>query len=356
MVIQDKPNNGAFSTDREAILEWAAYNQEKGARPEIYDSAGNLRVHGNTGGITGLGRSEPCRWIHVTVGDPNYYDNQCGSKLKEFENAYPPGQATKGDATSYMAVEQFKQTIRSVFNECGSYGCPGQSTGLRVFTDGWPGRAPDANGGATTAGRYWRDQANPVPKGASSKVSRPGNIFELAEQVDPVNSAKVIEQIRSRVHQIKQGEDNTEIDNLLRSKTLELGEVAYIHRNGSGDLVYDNSRPLSMVGDVTNIRDKKRQPAGGVTQVLGSGWYQTIGTLVNPEREGNIHLQLYTSFPSVNIGRAEDRMKWQPGVGGGSNIGAFNLGRVTFENKCGGEPGAGGGAVLSSSGSFCQPD
>lgn len=305
----------------------------------------------------------------MTHGSPNdNYDPKCGEKIKDFEKNYPEGQVVAGDPTSYMAVEQFKQTIRSVFNRCDSFGCPTESTGLRVYTDGYPNRAPDVEGSnpATQKGRFWRDIENPVPESANSKISRPGTIRELAEQVNPAESGALLDQLKSRMLQIDPDTKESDLDGILDSMTLDLGAVAYIYKKDSKLVLSSEAPPifdrLFPGKNVPGINDSRRKPAGSGLSTLVSGWYQTIGNLVNPPREGDIHLQLYTSYPDpAQVGQAEDRMHWQPGVGttgDGKKGGSHNLGRLTFENKCGGKPlpGGVGGVLSSSAGDFCQPD
>lgn len=367
-------NNGAFSTSRDALVARANYNNggRKGQEPKNVDDSGNALVYGDTKGITALdpvrGDKFPCQWMHVTHGSPlDNYDNKCGEKLDDFKKAYPDGEEVKGDRTSYMAVEQFKQTVRSVFNKCDDMGCPTQSTGLRVYTDGWDKRAPDIDGSPETKkGRYWRDRENPVPEKANSKISRPGTVIELAEQVNPTESVRILDDLRARIQQIAPTAKIEDITALLEGKTLELGEVAYIYKDESGKLQFNNSNPpvfkdIFGEGKVPDLFDSRRLPTGEKMAPVASGWYQTLGTLVNPPREGDIHLQLYTSFPDpALVGQAEDRMHWHPGIGAGNGAkakgGAFNLGRISFENKCGGRPGMAAGVLYSTSGNFCQPD
>ncbi len=353
-------DNGAFSTDPAAIKEWAAYNDgTSSTKPALTDSNGNVRVFGKTDTIhgfkpksSGSRGDQPCIWMNVTHGSPDYYDSQCGDRLKDFEAAYPPGEAQNGDPTSYMAVEQFKQTIRSVFNACGSYGCPKDSTGLRVYTDGWPNHGTDVNGGdpATNTGRYWRDQINPVPSGANSKVSRAGTVLELLQQIDPEKTASTLELVKNKIFQIKNDTTEAQIMQMLTKQTLELGQCAYIYKDLKGDLQFTTTKPPSMVGDISNVNDPKRKPVGR-TRTISSEDYATVGTLVNPPKEGDIHLQLYTSYPDPKtVGTARDMVEETVGIGTNNN-----LLRLRFINKCGGA-GGGGGAVLSSSGDFCQPD
>lgn len=365
-------DNGAFSTKQSALQAWADYNNGKGPKPQEKDSEGNQIVHGNTNKIGGLdatrGGAFPCKWMHVTHGHPiDNYDPKCGDKLEDFKRGYPDGEVVAGDPTSYMAVEQFKQTIRSVFNKCDSFGCPTESTGLRVYTDGYPNRAPDVEGSnpATKKGRFWRDIENPVPEKANSQISRAGTIRELAEQVNPAESGAMLDQLKSRMLQIVPTTKPEELDQVLDSLTLELGEVAYIYKKDSKLVLTNDPPPVfeRLFGsNIPGINDKRRNPAGTGIAAVVSGWYQTIGNLVNPPREGDIHLQLYTSYPDPGqVGQAEDRMHWTPGVGttgDGDKGGANNLGRLTFENKCGGKPlpGGVGGVLSSSSGDFCQPD
>lgn len=354
-------DNGAFSTDPNAIMEWALFNDGKtSVQPALVDQNNNLRVHGPTATIhgpkpksPGPRGDQPCIWMYVTHGNPDYYDPECGTKLPQFEAAYPPGLQTNGDPTSYMATEQFKQTIRSVFNACGSYGCPRESTGLRVYVDGWPGQGVDVNGGnpATLTGRYWRDQINPRPPDKNSKISRPGNVLELLEQIDSAKTASTLELLKNRIYQIKPDITDAKIVGLLKSVELELGECAYIYRDRDGVLKFDNKKPSSMVGNVSNIYDPKRMPTGR-KRLISSGAYPTVGTLVNAPKEGGIHLQLYTSYPDPTaVGTAEDMVEETVGIGNNSN-----LMRLRFINKCGGTGKSSSGAVLSSSGDFCQPD
>ncbi|MBY0546199.1 MAG: hypothetical protein K2W95_02850 [Candidatus Obscuribacterales bacterium] len=365
-------DSGAFSTKQSALQEWVDYNNGKTKTPpNNRDAEGNFIVHGDTSKIRAMdatrGGSFPCQWMHVTHGNPiDNYDPKCGEKLKEFEKNYPEGQVVAGDPTSYMAVEQFKQTIRSVFNRCDSFGCPTESTGLRVYTDGNPQRLPnvEASNPATQKGRFWRDIENPVPESANSKISRPGTIRELAEQVNPAESAQLLDQLKSRMLQIDPDTKESDLDGILDSMTLDLGAVAYIYKKDSKLILTSEAPPIFdrlFNKNVPGINDSRRKPAGSGIASVVSGWYQTIGNLVNPPKEGDIHLQLYTSYPDPSqVGQAEDRMHWQPGVGttgDGGKGGSHNLGRLTFENKCGGKPSPGGGGVLSSAaGDFCQPD
>jgi hypothetical protein len=352
-------DNGAFTTDPRAIGEWARFNAGTGPQPALLDSNGNTRVFGNTATIRGAAppsggtrANGPCMWVHVShgaTGNPDLYDDTCGRRLPDFQAAFPQGPIRNVASASYTAVEQFKHSVRKAFPSCEAIGCPNESTGLRIPTDGWKGNADDHD---ANDGRYWRDARNPVPADANSKISRPGTVLEMLTLIDPVKTESVLALLKNKMYQIQPTADDNQIMTLLRSKTFELGEVAYIYLDPEKKkLVFNNSKPRSMAGEASNISDIKRKPKGHV-RVVSSQPYATIGHSVNPLNEGGFHFEPYTSMPDPqSVGTGVDSVEESNGVGTYNN-----MLRLKFSNKCGGTGTNAAGVALTSIGDFCQPD
>lgn len=348
------------------------------------DTPTNIAFDSNGNPIPYQGTTN-CQWMDVsgpTASSP------CQNLLSNFESAYPttpiPAPPT-GNNPQLMAVELYKQTVINNFNShpiplnCPASGAGSNPSGLRFWVQ--PGNSKVPNSGAV--GTQARTVDNPVPgpyNGAAStytstvnvgsnsgspytvhmcQISVDGTIAQLLSEVynldtpggnltpadiTALSTSIPIMQIAQRMHEIDPTTTASQANNwLLSSQTpIPMDSTFYIwHQSATPGIAgwqLTNTAPPGLHGTLvpTTPGFGASSLPDGSLQTYASGPYTTVGYLVDPPFEYNIHEQAYTivngaATPTPGVGTGVDGAYWQPSSGYRNE-----LGQLTFVNFCGG--------------------
>lgn len=280
-------DNGAFSTDPTLISQWAAYNSTKqGAPPPT------TGLFGDPNTIKSAGTE--CNYTNVN--GPGALP-VCAANLPAFEKAYPSSNSTPGTAVPMTAVEAYKQSVMNAFPNPGNISVPSNYTGMRVFNHG---------------------QAYPVPAGQNAQFTTPGTIPQLLNQVSSQTATTVLAQLKQRMREIKPDATPSELNAVLSSQSVNLGQTMYIYMINK-ELTLTNVPPAWIV---------QNTQADGSPQDY-SIQYPTLGLSVNPVGESGFRNVLFEGTPDpATTTLGQDEALFTPSSG-------FNnlLGTLEFRNQ-----------------------
>lgn len=342
-----------FSTNKDLMDKWAAYNKEKKAggnpsppsggttglynlqgKPATTADAENIPFTTDDQSGAVIADSTKCTDANSTGWSRSDSDvvPQCwdllgnGTGPGAFDAAYHPNaQYTDGSAgaTDLIAVECAKCQLQHKFNTCGdlsinSGNC--NQTGMRI-------PAPGLN---------WKTGAAPSGSMGTCKISQSGTVKELGNFVQDGFGDQLEDFIAERATQINPQTGDSEVRALLSSNKLNLGDIVYIYvpkpdSQNAADKKFIWSKTIPSWAVAGTTPDGK--------EVTASSTYNIVNTAVNPKHDGGIHDIMYRSHPNDGI-NGTDTAIWTPSTGF-QNL----LGKVQFHNSAAGYASG-----------FCKPD
>lgn len=277
-------NNGAFSLDSEQILAWVDYNTAE-PRPPIAPSSEG--IHGDTAGITEY--LTPCNYMNVR-GE----SQPCTALLPRFQDAYPSEDTLPGSPSTLSAVEKVKATVMAMFPNGGQIAIPEGFSGVRLFD---------------------HNAAYPVGAGQNAQFGQPGTVPRLLAQVGNGADTSILAQIRQRVRQIKPEATVAEIDAVLNSLTVDLGQTIYLYR--VADVLTLSHTPPPWIVEGT-------QPDGSEQSFQVT--YQTIDRSVAPQFEAGFRNVIFQSMPDPSLYLlGEDKALYTPSSGFNNLLGVLEF-------------------------------
>lgn len=288
-------NNGAFTTDQDALQRWIDYNNgdpaTRGAEPSR---------EGIFGADPSAIRSFEVECDYTNSSEGATAIQPCEAMLPAFRDAYRHPDATGSQSAQLIAVEKLKADLMHSFPRRTAVGGIAGYTGLRFFPNGHEGSYPTAPGG-------------------SAQFTVPGTISQLLTQIGDENAQRVMRQLKQRMKEIKPSASDEEIETTLNSHAMELGETAYIYLQNN-NFIFTTAAPPWMV--------RGQHPDG--TSQHSEITYQTLMNIANPVGEAGLQLAMYTNYPNPQTtSRGKDEAFFIPSSG-------FNnlLGYLEFRNSC----------------------
>lgn len=303
-------NNGAFSTDRVLIEQWADYNNQPAPTGPEPSREG---LFGDPRGIRSLGGDGyPSECDYTSLDGPGA-NAACQQLSGAFREAYGGQDRLPGVQSELTATEQMRANVWALFPSGGSIQVPSGFTGIRLFD---------------------YDQALPVAAGQPPVFTAAGTPIQILSQVGNGSGAElgIIDQVRQRIREIKPEANDEEIYALLTSRTIALGETLYIYLNGS-QLQMTSAAPSWMVPGTV--------PDGLPSNITSS--FQTIGLSVNPPMDAGFRNVVFGQMPNPStFGLGQEEAIYTPSSG-------FNnlLGVLEFRSRinAGSDTGSDGGAA-----------
>lgn len=294
-------NNGAFSTDRTLVERWADYNS---VTPPSGPEPPTDGLFGDPHGITSLGGNGYPSQCDYTSLDGTGANAGCQSLRDAFQQAYGANDRLPGTNSELTAVEQLRANVWSLFPMGGTIPVPSGFTGIRIFS---------------------YTQPSPVATGQPPVFSSAGTIGQILNQVGNGSGAEqgIISIVHQRIREIKPEATTSEINALLSSRTVALGETLYIYLS-EGNLQLTDVPPPWIVPNTV--------PDGLPTTVASS--FQTIGTSVNPPGDAGFRNVVFQEMPTPStFGLGREEAIFTPSSG-------FNnlLGTLEFRSRI--EPGS----------------
>jgi hypothetical protein len=282
-------DNGAFSTDMSALQAWVTYNNAipTPARQPATDAIFGADPH------TIMAFGQPMECDYTTVSGSGAVP-ACAEKLTAFEQAYPHADTHPGLAATFTAVELVKANVMALFPNGGTPNVPNSFSGIRLFT---------------------YNQAYPVAAGHTAQFTQPGTIGQYLAQIGNGADTSIIPQLKQRIREIKPSATSAEIDTLLASHTIDLGETFFIYLVGDS-LVLTATPPPWLVSDTSS---------DGNAQTISSD-FQTIGYSVDPPGEAGFTNVIFQQTPnpsSVLVGH--DRVVFTPSSGFNNLLGTIEF-------------------------------
>ncbi len=313
-------NNGAFSTDRPLIERWADYNS---VTPPNGPQPPTEGLFGDPHGIKSLGGDNYPSQCDYTSLDGAGANAGCQSLRNAFEQAYGANNQLPGTSSELTAVEQLRANVWGLFPIGGDIQVPSSSTGIRIFS---------------------YNQPSPVAAGQPPVFSRAGNVGQILAQVGNGSGSErnILNVLHQRIREIKPEATEAEIDALLTSKPVALGETLFIYLTGT---------KLQMTATPPSWIVPNTVPDGLPITVSSS--FQTIGTSVNPQGDSGFRNVVFQEMPdpsTFGIGREE--AIFTPSSGFNNLLGALEFRsriepptpQANTQNKGGSDRrGAGGG-------------
>lgn len=294
-------NNGAFSTDMSLIQQWAEYNSHN---PPVGPQPSTEGLFGDPRGITSLGGNGYPAQCDYTSLDGAGATPGCQSLENAFRQAYGANDTLPGTRTELTAVEQLRANVLGLFPKGGDITVPSGFTGIRVFP---------------------YETALPLPAGQAPQFSTNGTLTQILAQVGNGSGAEqtLLAQLRQRMREIKPEATESEINAVLSSRTIGLGQRLYIYLNDS-KLQLTDVPPSWLVPNTV---------PDGAEQIIASS-FQTIGTAVNPPGDSGFRNIVFSEMPNpASFGRGREEAIFTPSSG-------FNnlLGTLEFRSRI--EPAA----------------
>lgn len=258
-------DNGAFSLDRTLIERWADYNSVSpptGAAPPTEGLFGDPR------GIRALGgNGYPIQCDYTSMDGPGA-NAGCQQLAGAFREAYGGQDRLPGVPAELTATEQMRANVWDVFPAGGPVQTPPGFTGVRIFS---------------------YTQPSPVAEGQPPVFTQAGTAAQILSQVGNGSGSEqsILSQIRQRIREIKPEATSAEIDGLLASRTLNLGETLYIYLSGGQLLLTPTPPPWLVPGTV---------PDGTPSTITSS--FQTIGISVNPPNDAGFRNVVFGQMPN----------------------------------------------------------
>lgn len=302
-------NNGAFSTNRDALEAWVNYNANPGvgnppALDNIYNANGDPLNAAYGQGISSLGGGPNNYPVEAdyTMASGDGAIPQVVAMLPAFEKAYDAQNGQSGSPTELTAVEDLKGEVMNMFAEdqSGMVSAPTGYSGLRLFNHGQP---------------------YPVPAGSPPLITDSGNTLQLLNQV---GDTAVLPQIKQRIHEIKPNVSDDEINNLLQSNLLGLGTTWYIYMDQQTGTLTMSQTPPAWVSTLPQEYQNGTAADGNPTD--SSSVFETIGYSVDPQGEAGFSSVLYdvTSNPSSS-GLGNDEALFTPSSGFNNLLGTLQF-------------------------------
>jgi len=314
-------DNGAFSTDRTLIERWAAYNS---VSPPVGPQPPTDGLFGNPQGITSLGGNGFPSQCDYTSLDGAGANAGCQSLRNAFEQAYGANYQLPGQSSELTAVEQFRANVWSLFPMGGSIQTPAGFTGIRIFS---------------------YTQPSPVAAGQPPVFSNAGTVGQILSQVGNGSGSEqnILRILQQRIREIKPEASAAEINALLASRTVSLGDTLYIYLTGN-KLQLTTTPPSWVVPGTV--------PDGNPLTITSS--FQTIGTSVNPQGDAGFRNVVFQEMPNPSsFGLGREEAIFTPSSGFNNLLGALEF-RSRIETptpNVGSSPaGMGGGAGHAGSG------
>ncbi len=286
-------NNGAFSTDRTLIEKWAAYNS---VNPPSGPQPPTEGLFGDPHGIKSVGGDGYPSQCDYTSLDGAGANSGCQSLRNAFEQAYGANYKLSGTSSELTAVEQLRANAWALFPAGGSMSEPSGFTGIRIFN---------------------YDQPSPVAAGQPPVFTKAGSISQILSQVGHGSGSEqsIIKVIRQRIREIKPAATAAEIDALLSSKTMALGEALYIYISGE-KLQLTTTPPSWIVPNTT--------PDGNPLIVSSS--FQTLGISVNPPGDAGFRNVVFEEMPDPSqFGRGREEAIFTPSSGYNNLLGSLEF-------------------------------
>jgi len=305
-------NNGAFSTNMSRIQQWADYNNSDKTGPQPPTEG----LFGNPHGITSLGGNGYPAQCDYTSLDGAGANAGCQSLENAFRQAYGANDTIPGTRTELTAVEQLRANVNGLFPQGGQISVPAGFTGMRIF-------------------QY--EQPSPLPAGSAPVFSSAGTIAQLLAQVGNGSGSDrgILALVRQRIREIKPEATEGEINALLSSRTVNMGQRLYIYMLNK-QLVLTEAPPPWLVPNTV---------PDGLPTIISSS-FQTIGTSVNPPGDSGFRNVVFSEMPNPStFGLGREEAIFTPSSG-------FNnlLAHLEFRSQIepapsggGGDGGAGGG-------------
>lgn len=329
--IEVESSTKIFSQDRELLQEWIDYNNDPAdhTKPTRRDTEGGpFKANGQPAKDGELAKMRGslvnCQDSDVT-GDPvkqpcqELFEPKANGAQGAFDRAYHPGGGftEPGRADKLMAIECAKCRVQALFMHCGSVTADGCGpTGMKVYR---PRQGP-----------YYGDPAE--GKGCASKhgerciMADPGSVKDLFEQTERgALAARVLpgrNGLASRIRQIKPEATDDEIDRVLSSGKLLLGERMYIYMTSekTRTLVMTNSAPPGMLS--------KDEAADGEPVPVARHFYLSQ-TAMNPPHDDGIHEIMFREHEPLGVVDAVETCKWTPSSGFNNLLGVIEFNQDT---------------------------
>lgn len=277
-------DNGAFSTDPTVIEKWSAYNGSKQGPPPT-----TTGLFGDPSTIKAT--AAECNYTNVTGAGAMPL---CAANLAAFEKAYPSSDSTPGNTVPMTAVEAYKQSVMNAFPNASDIAVPYNYTGMRVFN---------------------HNQAYPMPSGQNAQFTAPGTVPQLLSQVGTQTASAVLAQLKQRMREIKPDATQSELNAVLSSQTVNMGQTAYIYMIND-KLTMTNTPPAWIV---------KNTQADGTPQDY-SVQYPTLGLSVNPVGESGFRNVLFENTPDpATTTLGQDEAVFTPSSGFNNLLGTLEF-------------------------------
>jgi len=157
----------------------------------------------------------------------------------------------------------------------------------------------------------------PIP-GNSYPVQRAGTIMELLDSLanGSCQRNQILDQLRQRCRQIVPFASTQDVDQLLTSTTLKMGDRYFIYRSNNNRLMISNTPPP---------RVSSSAPDGSSFTPACEHAYGLVDTLVNSPQDNRVHDRPYTQSGGNLEG--VDKCEWTLSSGRG-----LLLGKMVFSN------------------------
>ncbi len=340
-----------FSTNGDLIAQWATYNEGGGVgtpptTSELYvvDSLSGTPRQATTSDAALITSTRPTTCVDRNVSGSTaispcqelYGPNGTGPFAQIYSPGEEPNEQVPSGGIDLMAVEELKRMLIDLFNIPGTLTAPPGSTGLRVFTCNPTVLNCCAVGGAASHSIDLGTRSAILPvvsvAGSPAQLLRQadGNYDQQDRCSDTTRAESVAlrdlrGELRRRIRQIKPEASDAEINAVLASATILMGETKYIYMEdpeGARRLVFTDVRPPAFSGVNPD----------GSQRIRVASTYPLRDRTVNPRNETNIHDQLYTETIESATLEGTDSAEFIRSSGF-RNL----LGRLTFRNQAQGE-------------------
>lgn len=268
-------NNGAFSLDAGLIQAWAAYNT---ADPPTGQPPPTEGLFGDPYGIRSLGGDGfPSMCNYLSLDGPGA-NSACQNLEAAFRDAYGSQDTAPPTPSELTATEQMRANVWGLFPQGGPLTFPDGFTGIRIFD---------------------RNSPQPVAEGSPPVFTQAGTAAQILSQVGNGTGSEltVLNQIRQRMREIKPEATIAEVDSVLASRPIALGETLYVYMTGN-TLQLTNAPPPWLVAGTA--------PDGLPLNI--SSTFQTIGLSVNPPGDlgfSNVVFEFMPNPSTMAIGEEE---------------------------------------------------
>lgn len=268
-------NNGAFSTDRALIDQWAAYNS---VNPPAGPQPPTNGLFGDPHSIKSLGGNGYPSQCDYTSMDGAGANAGCQSLRNAFEQAYGADYQLPSATNELTAVEQFRAYVWGLFPNGGTINVPSGFSGIRIFN---------------------YSQPSPVAAGQPPVFTSAGTIAQILGQVGNGSGSEqsILKILHQRIREIKPEATKAEIDALLASRTFGLGQKLYIYLSGKKLQLTETAPPWIVPNTVADGKP-----------IIVSSSFQTIGTSVNPPGDAGFRNVVFEEMPdpsTFGLGREE---------------------------------------------------